>query len=1090
MAYTINGKVFTDHPLMDEIAHNCKLILDHIVIKNELLANDYEDGLYYTDVEARKMIVNNTINFDVFPFTIEILKAYGYDDYLARAILNNRDNVPASDKEKLLSFACDYFMEHYEEKNKYYRMLIGLPEYGTDEYNIYVSTSDFPKGYELDTNIDLSRTPIHELSNDMINILQVNGKIDELVKSHRGFNYSYLRYLGDNKVDLDTARAAGKFDILYMPSVENLVEDRFKELYNINKEIYLKRTYSEAYAYYSDYYDEIIILMILSQTFNDMIVDTPEWYIRRDIFDIRSVQYFLESYGVEFFKEIPLKYQIRIVKNLNKLIKYKSSNKNFDDILEIFGSKDTSIFKYYLFKRRNRNATSEDDKYTLEFVKAKIGESYDNYIKDEKYRSSYDSITYEDKYWDGDDTHEVNRNKHLNLDFTIKGTKFMSIEYFVSLADYLFQMEYFLGLLLDSNIDTGDIRINVPSIDSNIKFKLSNLFIFIYLLTLRYDSCSTNLFLPEEKELSDDNKPEFKKYDDYNGGYSYTPEELYDSLYSVDGKNGNGYLAADGGSSVFYSEIRSQEQYYDWMKRQYPEMFVRYGIRQYRFNSKVDIKALTELLARRHSKFQFEHGFTLADLKVDTFIKPEKISTIDELVSIYNTNKECYDNLVDLMTNKRPERDYYRILSYTFKELFTAPFDYDFYKISSNGKFVVPETFEKILQKRDYILYNFFIKLNSETNAETRRDNIRSVLNDVITTLEYYLSRDGLDYIFAFTSINSFDAIVKYIYLMINFFKSYKVYFLDPYVTYDISGDGKNKLENNAYAHDTIAEKEIQYLKWDKELSADNMSVGTEHEFEDNQRAQTKEVLDVYGHFDPDPDDDYDYDGKYAGTNEAFKDADGGYASDKSCIPFIMLNGGDSSGGVINLWDLNGANAQEMQEYYEVDGGYALDPDKYIPGKNSPFNYIIDGGSAGTNQFITKSMHTRIVDNQIKSEVRISNNEYNTLVVKEDGLYLQQLWASWYDFNELESDSEDMFAYFTRSYNNLYNVVQIAGDPDRLDDEINNGIEDILFSARETVKFYDSRISFESDFKSKVDSDIQQLYNQFYNYSPFAWEEF
>ena len=88
----------------------------------------------------------------------------------------------------------------------------------------------------------------------------------------------------------------------------------------------------------------IMILLILAQTFNDMIVDTPEWYIRRDIFDIRSVQYFLESYGVKFFKEIPLKYQIRIVKNLNKLIKYKSSNKNFADILEIFAAKNTSIY--------------------------------------------------------------------------------------------------------------------------------------------------------------------------------------------------------------------------------------------------------------------------------------------------------------------------------------------------------------------------------------------------------------------------------------------------------------------------------------------------------------------------------------------------------------------------------------------------------------------------------------------------------------------------------------------------------------------------------------------------------------------------
>jgi hypothetical protein len=39
MAYTVNGKVYTDHALMDEIVYNCKIILDGIVLKNSKLAN-------------------------------------------------------------------------------------------------------------------------------------------------------------------------------------------------------------------------------------------------------------------------------------------------------------------------------------------------------------------------------------------------------------------------------------------------------------------------------------------------------------------------------------------------------------------------------------------------------------------------------------------------------------------------------------------------------------------------------------------------------------------------------------------------------------------------------------------------------------------------------------------------------------------------------------------------------------------------------------------------------------------------------------------------------------------------------------------
>ena len=144
MAYSINGKVYTDHPLMDEIVYNCKLILQGIVIKNDELGNDYEDESFYSDVEVYMMIQDGTINFSVFPFTKEQLLAFGYSNQLAKAILVNKENTPISDRNRLVEFASEYFLEHYEEKNDYYRMLMGLPPYGTDEYFVYIDESYFP----------------------------------------------------------------------------------------------------------------------------------------------------------------------------------------------------------------------------------------------------------------------------------------------------------------------------------------------------------------------------------------------------------------------------------------------------------------------------------------------------------------------------------------------------------------------------------------------------------------------------------------------------------------------------------------------------------------------------------------------------------------------------------------------------------------------------------------------------------------------------------------------------------------------------------------------------------------------------------
>ena len=96
--------------------------------------------------------------------------------------------------------------------------------------------------------------------------------------------------------------------------------------------------------------------------------------------DLRSVHFFLESYGIPYFDEIPLKYQIRIVKNINKLLKFKSSEENFNDILKIFALQGTAIYKYFLYKKRKVDEHGEyiedsdlEKMFDLQFVEVKLG---------------------------------------------------------------------------------------------------------------------------------------------------------------------------------------------------------------------------------------------------------------------------------------------------------------------------------------------------------------------------------------------------------------------------------------------------------------------------------------------------------------------------------------------------------------------------------------------------------------------------------------------------------------------------------------------------------------------------------------------
>ena len=102
-----------------------------------------------------------------------------------------------------------------------------------------------------------------------------------------------------------------------------------------------------------------------------------------------------------------------------------------------------------------------------------------------------------------------------------------------------------------------------------------------------------------------------------------------------------------------------------------------------------------------------------------------------------------------------------------------------------------------LLKEKNYALYKFYLTATSETDVDVRNDNLKSIMNDVIDTLEYYIKDDNLSYIYEFAPTHSFIAINSYINLMLNFFKSWKTYFLSPTITYTAEGDMKDNRVGN-----------------------------------------------------------------------------------------------------------------------------------------------------------------------------------------------------------------------------------------------------------------------------------------------------
>lgn len=1339
MAYKLNGKAYTEHALMDEVVYNLKIIVNNLILKNTHIADLYETAEIMQEADYLLAIDNGSMMLNFFPFTEDMLMAYGYDYIQATSFMVDWTLIPEKDRDDLLKFCNQWFLDHYIEKNPYYRHLNGLPEYGTTEYDIYIDPNN-PKLIADDANTDFNfSAPLHEYTTKEIITLEALGIMDDIRREYTGFHYSYVKNLGSRKIDIITARKAEQWELLYIPEVEFLVKSRFKEIYAVNREIYMRYTYQEAYSYMSDYYDEAVMLMIVCQCMSDMINELPEWYVRRDIFDLRSVKYFLDSNGIIFYKEIPLKFQVKIVKNMNRLLKYKSTTRNVLDILEIFRQEGTTVYKYYIFKKflYNKNITGDDvhpvlpeewfmedysydfgfededifdidppkydydmmceetdvidhegqyrdydfgdeddaevpsstmtdyvanskeerrtiydengNAYRLQFVRVPIEDSFDDYIKDQIYREEYDVVTRQDKYWDGEDIHYLVRNNHLKKDFTIEGTKYMFLDYSISASDYFYQMSYFLGLIFNSNIDTEDITISVPAINTNIDFSLKDICIFLMCLSSAFTGIGLDITIPAQNKT--EHKHPFYKYlyanggmfydgidevepepdEEYDGwmepyydfGYEDTDNIVYDEIFGTDydmgyhntidpsketlvydfneitdtsveavvlpqkdpwyinwsenkgsvtitgseqaildylshtkfikpeewhlgdfydfGLEGDGDIYdfgdesvlvgvvdtstafsydgfeddevnefpenahpfnfgseeddnveykdkyqqtidapnncvgdnynydfydetknidpmpsyhkyhrmydfnlgdpdyepvarppvnvpypwwedegvikhpyefdldgryethkgegtkigwAQGGKGVRYTEV-THDTFYNWMNTDNPQLFVPTTGRIFGFNIFADMETIKKNIAVRHSDFEFQHGYTLEDFGLEGFVSTTKISTIEELLRIYRANTEAYKNLEDKLENHNDTRDKAVIMWYLFNSLFTTSLDMSFYKLKSGQ---IASSYDQVLKEQNLILYRYYKELLQEPDPEARKDMMRDVMNQIVSILEYYTSADDLKYAWSWIPTNSFQAIIKYIQLMINFFKSWKVYFLDPHVTLRLD----DKKENMAGFGDQLTETRISQWVGDNGAIFDHVSINV-HRFMEENDGVKKEIVDIMAYHQADVTRENNIiDGKYPELTDEqigkMGTADGGEADTLLAIPYIKADGGNVAARV-NIYELDGGGVIDMQEYLTLDGGNVGSfYDMCFPthaGWEEDYA-IADGGGVEADATSSTSITTYIKE-----------------VTWED---LSFRMASHYDFGEEEIDNIEYDAKLGRDY--------------------------------------------------------------------------
>lgn len=335
MGYDISYKMkYTDNPYVDLLVHETKNMAINSIVKNE------REALRYETLESRTE---------------------------SDKMISARQGVPIDP---------NYNVDNYVESNRYYRILSGQPPFPTDEeikaykeeygnnadisklyYSKYINLRDYEMyltdGTTMDSLVGRDKFYLHQLDQTKLDTLERLGIMNIIRDEHPGNDYSYIYHMADKAIDPFIARTAENFSLLYCPKGEfDEIHYKYKRMFDRNRLYTISTIYSEAFAYGSVHYDAFIQILIVIQTMVDMISEVQEYIINKDVFDSRTIRYLFESYGIPYYKEIPVKYQLALIKNVNKLLKYKSTNRNIVDICELFGFKDIEVFTYYILKTK------------------------------------------------------------------------------------------------------------------------------------------------------------------------------------------------------------------------------------------------------------------------------------------------------------------------------------------------------------------------------------------------------------------------------------------------------------------------------------------------------------------------------------------------------------------------------------------------------------------------------------------------------------------------------------------------------------------------------------------------------------------
>ena len=840
---TLSSKVFTENPLLDEIVFNARQLATGTILKDMDKANNAETLESIQAGDVLIAIKHGYTRFEYFKYDESILRQIsGLTEEEITYYAQHNDEIPEGDiRTQLLNIAKESFENNYVEYNNYYRMLHGDPNY--DESGIWeglwidaeyideetpTSIDHISTVYKEETdrygNVISDYQLIHELPLSKQLLLDTNGTLENIVENEdwllannlKKDDVLYLLHMGDKQIDYYDARVADKFAMLYCPSCDSVeVRARYKDLLEANRLYLLYTVYSEAYKYKSDYYDNFMMVFLVIQTIIDMIVELPEYLIRRDVFDTRTCKYIFESNGVKYFRDIPLRYQIALVKNLNKLIKFKSTDKCIVDIISLFGFRNINAFKYYILKDRNvtnpddldyydntkivtdeegyRDIVSDNDEnYDLKFIKVPLLDPlYDNYVRKDQNLVEYDEITNPDAYWVGDKQYDTVKSGVKDLDFTILRSKYYTIEAVIDLAQRNFSLVYFMNILMYNKVDKSSLRIDLPNISTTKKVELVNAIIALYALGYIYYGVEDTILDSRSKIaeiLGFNMEADFATIAEYlhehhrgltldelSYGHDVLPDERL------------GFTIPDDNKIYSFEELREiflnnrniyrhvlevmanppSKEVYDAYRYLYKTLFIMNRNMEYFLVGDNDIV----------DQYKFD-GYTTKFINIP---RPENYQNPE----VYEYDMKC------LLSTCNEETLYFEM-----RDDFDNTHKFDLYifdgeeLVSLNETAQMATTYTEFMRYKDANVYRFLVQTAAITDEDKRQETCINAIQQIIGYIKDYVDEDKtevyMDDVFSGLPSVSLEFVKSYIEEVIDFFKSFKIFTHESSIMYVI----------------------------------------------------------------------------------------------------------------------------------------------------------------------------------------------------------------------------------------------------------------------------------------------------------------